>query len=41
MKTQDNTATLLALFDKSGSDRATMRKILEEILVALNGKTVA
>jgi hypothetical protein len=35
--TTDTTAVLLGEFDRKGEDKATMRKIIQEILVALNG----
>ena len=37
MATASTTAVLLAKFDVSGLDHATMRAILSEILVAING----
>ena len=35
--TTDTTAVLLNEFDRKGEDKATMRKIIQEILVAING----
>jgi len=37
MATATSTATLLNEFDRHGNDAATMRKIIQEILVAING----